>query len=104
MAEYVTVAQLKGIPQGTMKLVEVSSKKIALANIGGIVYAFDDVCPHRQGPLSRGKLEAEIVTCPWHSSKFNVRTGAVVGPPATVDIKTYKVQVAGDDVKLERPV
>ena len=39
---------------------------IALAKQGGKVYAFQEFCTHRYGPLSEGKLEDHQVICPWH--------------------------------------
>jgi nitrite reductase/ring-hydroxylating ferredoxin subunit len=34
------------------------------------------------GPLAQGSREGDTVTCPWHLSRFDLRTGAVVEGPA----------------------
>ena len=47
---------------------------IAVFNINGKYHAISDTCVHKGGPLSQGNLE-EVVTCPWHGWKYNVRTG-----------------------------
>ena len=62
---------------------------ITLARQGGEVYAFQEFCTHRYGPLSEGKLYDGRVECPWHRSCFDIRTGEVVEGPAKVDLKTY---------------
>ena len=103
MAEYIRVAQLNDVPPGTLKQVQMSGKKIALANVGGAIYAFDDICPHRRGPLTPGKLAGDVLTCPWHGSKFNLKTGVVTSPPATTGIKTYPVKLEGNDINVEIP-
>ncbi|MFO0702460.1 MAG: nitrite reductase (NAD(P)H) small subunit [Candidatus Andersenbacteria bacterium] len=41
-----------------------------------------------------------VVTCPWHGSKFNVQDGSVVGGPARLPIKTYKTRVRAGQVEV----
>ena len=64
------------------KLVETGGQKIAIFDLGGNLYAVENTCPHRGGPLSEGMMAGEEVICPWHGSRFNVKTGAVITPPA----------------------
>ena len=52
--------------------------------------------PHKQGPLSEGKLDGSTVTCPNHGAQFNVCTGAVLRGPAQNPLTTYRVVVDGD--------
>lgn len=66
-----------------MKAVEVAAEKICFANIEGKYYAIGNVCTHTGGPLAQGRLEGYKVECPWHGSKFDVRTGEPTRPPAT---------------------
>jgi nitrite reductase/ring-hydroxylating ferredoxin subunit len=101
--EFVPVAALADLAPGTMKMVEVDNHTIALANVDGTVYAFSNVCPHRSGPLAEGTLRGDVVTCPWHASSFNVRTGAVAGGPARTGIPTYAVRLEGDQILVQRP-
>ncbi len=101
MAEYKKVASTGEIPAGTAKLIEVAGKRIALFNLGGSFYAIDDACPHKGGPLSDGPIEGESVTCPWHGSVFNIKTGAVQTPPARTGVTSYGVRVQGTDIEVE---
>jgi nitrite reductase/ring-hydroxylating ferredoxin subunit/uncharacterized membrane protein len=66
---------------------------IAIAKQGGEVYAFQEFCTHRYGPLSEGKIQDHQVMCPWHRSCFDIRTGKVTQGPAKVDLKTYTVSI-----------
>jgi hypothetical protein len=45
------------------------------------------------------------VQCPWHNSRFDLATGAVVHGPAKVDLKTFEVRVEGGliHVRVDRP-
>ena len=47
---------------------------ICVTKIGGNYYAVEDRCGHMNGPLSQGKLNASIVTCPMHSAQFDITT------------------------------
>jgi nitrite reductase/ring-hydroxylating ferredoxin subunit len=41
------------------------------------------------------------VTCPWHEAEFDLKTGAVLTPPAFDGVKSYRVVVEGNDVRVE---
>lgn len=101
MADFVKVAQTNELEPGRGQLVDVKGKRVALFNVDGNFYALDDTCPHRGGPLSEGPIAGEQVTCPWHGSKFNIRTGDVVGPPARQGVARYSVRVTGTDIEVE---
>jgi len=51
--------------------------------------------------LGEGKIEDDEVICPWHGSRFNLKTGAVLEPPARQGVKSFAVQVTADDVEVE---
>jgi nitrite reductase/ring-hydroxylating ferredoxin subunit len=101
VAEIREVARTAEIPPGSTRCVDVGGRRIAVFNVGGRLYAVDDACTHRGGPLSQGNLEGHRVTCPWHGGRFDLETGNAVGPPAARSVTTYRVVVEGDQVKLE---
>ena len=73
-----------------------------LANVGGTIYAMRGVCNHAGGPLAEGTLEGEIITCPWHGSKWDVKTGKCTEFAIDLDPEpVYKVTVEGDDIYIE---
>lgn len=100
MADFVKVASTTEVPQGGMKKVMLGSQQVLLVNVGGKYYAIGDVCTHMGGPLDRGKLDGQVVECPWHGSHFDVSTGAVKRGPASRPEPSYDVKVEGNDVKI----
>jgi len=98
MAEFVKVAETREIPPGTMKVVEVHGERVTVANSKGTFFAFSDTCTHDGGPLCEGELEGEAVTCPWHFSRFSIRTGEVIDSPAPDPVRSYAVRIEGDAV------
>ena len=100
---FVRVADTKDIQPSTMKAVELdNSQSICIANIDGKYYAIDNTCTHEGGPLADGTLEGYEVECPWHGSKFDVRTGAVTNPPATEPETTFEVKVDGNNILVKK--
>ncbi|MBC8162593.1 MAG: Rieske 2Fe-2S domain-containing protein [Roseiflexaceae bacterium] len=92
------VANIRNIRPGTMHYVEIDGLPIALANLGGTIYAFGDACRHEGGPLSSGVLIGDTVTCPWHGWTYAVRTGKAIVPPVGIRVPTYAVRVEQEQI------
>jgi nitrite reductase/ring-hydroxylating ferredoxin subunit len=107
---FIKVVETSEIPLGQMKAVKLGEKEVLIANVNGAYYAIGNRCTHMGGELVKGTLEANIVTCPRHKSKFDVTTGKVIsGPkiplihPKIKDEPTYAVKVEGKDILFETP-
>jgi len=99
MPNVTTVAKTTDIEPGAGKIVEANGREVAIFNVDGCFYAIDNVCIHKGGPLGDGSLEGEVVTCPWHGWRFNVKTGACLANPAA-KVKAYAIKVENDEIKL----
>ena len=94
------VADLDELPPGTSKIAKAGERLVALFNVDGRVYATDNSCPHSGGPLGKGTLEGEVVSCPWHMWEFNVRTGVGVFSPDE-RIETYPVIISNGQILVK---
>ena len=65
----------------------------------GRLFATDNQCPHRNGPLADGIVGGGKVICPLHSWKFDLATGHCAGENVT--IRTYPVQVVDGQIVVE---
>jgi nitrite reductase/ring-hydroxylating ferredoxin subunit len=83
--QFIDTSDIKDVPSGNMKHVEVEEKEILLANSDDKVYALCDRCSHMNAPLSMGTLNGKVVTCPMHGARFDVTTGKKVAEPMTLD-------------------
>ena len=99
--DFVTVIKTSEIPSGGMAAVDVRGTRIAVANVGGTYYAFDDTCTHEECSLADGDLAGTTVTCMCHGAEFDVRTGEVLAPPAPLPVKVYRTRVEGDALQIE---
>lgn len=95
-------AKTEDVQVSQMMAVEVNDERVCLANVNGKYYAIGNVCTHMGGPLAEGKLEDYIVQCPWHGSRFDIRSGKVVRPPAMKPEPTYEVKVESNDVLIKK--
>lgn len=71
----VVLIDVASVPSGTSAEVVADGRIFAVFNVDGIYHVIDGICPHAGGPLGKGTLCGNIVTCPWHGWQFDVRTG-----------------------------
>jgi len=98
---FVPALKTADVPANGMVAVQVNGSRIAVANVQGVYYAFDDECTHEQCSLAEGDLAGTTVTCMCHGAEFDVRSGAVLAPPAVVPVRVYRTRVEGDALHIE---
>ena len=100
MSKIVKVAGAQEIEDGKAKIVRVEGLTLAVFRVKDELFALENSCLHRGGPLGEGELEGYTVTCPWHGWTYDVRTGSFeVIPPLRV--RTYPVRREGESVVVE---
>ena len=104
MEAFVKVASTNDLPSGGLMLIEIQDKRIVLTNVDGKYYALADLCTHAECPLSDGELDSGTLVCPCHGSRFDVRTGEAMTPPAIEPLTCYEVRIDGQDIMIESPI
>lgn len=102
MSDFIPVAKVGSIDDGTGQAFKVGSKMVAVFHCGGQYYAINDFCPHMGASLAGGYVEGEVVTCPWHAWRFRVTDGTWVDNPK-VCTASYEVRIAGDEIQVRVP-
>ena len=97
---WVQVAALEAIPDGDSMTVYFQGDQIALFNVGGEIFAIDNRCSHANGPLADGQIEDGSVSCPWHGSRFDLRSGNSIQGPAGRRVSSYEVKLEGGNIFL----
>lgn len=100
VAEEFKVCRLEDIPTQGGRLVKLGDKDIALIRTSdNRVFALDNKCPHKDGPLVEGVVTGTTLICSLHAEKIDMETGK----PKSKDlscVKTYKVTIKEGSVYL----
>lgn len=101
MTGWTDIGALDDIPERGARVVRTHLGCVAIfRTITGEVFAIDDACPHKGGPLSEGIVHGRSVTCPLHNMVLRLDTGQAEGAAAG-SVATYPVRVEGGRILLE---
>jgi nitrite reductase (NADH) small subunit len=80
MSDWIDIGALDDIPRRGARVVKTARGDIAVfRTLDDKLYALDDRCPHKQGPLSQGIVQGTSVTCPLHNWVIDLATGEAQG-------------------------
>jgi nitrite reductase (NADH) small subunit len=100
MSPLVRICTKRELPRpGEAREFSAGSQTICIANIGGVIRALDNECPHRGGPLGEGMIEGGKLICPWHAWSFDPATGETENSPERVAV--YPVTMEAEEVFVE---
>ncbi len=99
-AGWVRAAARSDLAEGEVIGVEIAGHSIALYDADGNLFATDNICTHAYACLSDGWLDGEVIECPLHAARFDIRSGKVLDPPATEDLKTYPVRIVDGEIQV----
>jgi nitrite reductase/ring-hydroxylating ferredoxin subunit len=104
---------LEDLPPNSMRGATIAGTPVLLVREGDRVYALEPRCGHMGGPLAEGALQGHVVTCPWHGSQYDARTGhAIRGPYRIPGVSrllkglaaprtTYPARIVGGSVEVD---
>jgi len=101
MSDWIGVAAVDDFPPGTRRVVTTDETSIVVFNLDGRYYAIVDRCTHEDSELSGGQLDGEEIVCPLHGACFSIVTGAVLGPPAYENLRTFPLRVKNGWVEVD---
>ncbi|MBS4048892.1 MAG: nitrite reductase small subunit NirD [Alphaproteobacteria bacterium] len=79
-SDWLDIGTLNDIPKRAARVVKTARGDIAIfRTMDDQVFALDDKCPHKGGPLSQGIVQGESVTCPLHNWVISLKTGEAQG-------------------------
>ncbi len=90
--------EFDSLVSGKPVAIEVDGVAVCLTRVGDEVFAVEDTCTHSEASLSEGEVSGTKIECWLHGAEFDLRTGEALTPPATSALKTFKVEVNGNQV------
>jgi len=97
---FAKVATLDELWIGEKLGIAVDGRAVLLVNVEGTVCAYEDRCRHKGIALSRGKLEAHVLTCSVHGWMYDARTGEGINPESA-RLPRFAVKIDGNDVLVD---
>jgi len=98
--EWIEIGTLDDIPQRGARCVTTRDGRIAVFRThDDRVFALDNLCPHRGGPLSEGIVHGASVTCPLHNWVLSLETGQALGADEG-SVRTIAVIMDGCRISL----
>ncbi|MCA0425156.1 MAG: Rieske 2Fe-2S domain-containing protein [Proteobacteria bacterium] len=94
MTDWVDVGAVDELQKRPLQHIRTGGLDIALTCVNGVFRALKNQCTHYGGPLAEGRLEGEILVCPWHGWGFDRNTGEMprIGARAGC-VATYAVRI-----------
>jgi nitrite reductase/ring-hydroxylating ferredoxin subunit len=100
--KFTPVLSESNLPDGKPVRVDHNGTPILLVRSGSQIYALGETCSHLGGPLSEGKLEGEIIQCPWHGSRFSIRDGHVIDGPAVHPQPCLEARIRSGQIEVRK--
>ena len=105
MPNYYDAMPVDWIDAGESTRVDVDGFPIAIANVDGVFYAFQNLCPHQGTSLGGRPVDLDCqIECPQHSSRYDIRTGECVRPSSdgfAQGLRTFATRIIDDVVQVE---
>jgi 3-phenylpropionate/trans-cinnamate dioxygenase ferredoxin component len=92
------------LADGKAQRFELPAVDVAVVRVGDELFALEDVCSHAEFPLTDGEVEGTTIECALHGSRFDLRTGEPLGPPASMPVATYPITVVDGDVFIDMEI
>jgi nitrite reductase (NADH) small subunit len=100
-ANWIDIGALEDIPRQGARVVRTAAGCVAVFRTAADhVFALDDRCPHKGGPLSEGIVHGTGVTCPLHNWVFDLATGQAQGADEGM-VPTYPAQIKNGRILLD---
>lgn len=100
MSDWVDVAPAADFPPGARRTVDVDDVMVIVFNLDGDYHAIEDLCTHDYSSLDDGEVEGDVVICPRHAARFDIKTGEALCAPAYEAITTFPVRVEDGVVQV----
>ena len=80
--------------------IDLDGTPLCVTKIGEEVFAIADTCSHSDASLSEGEVNNFKIECWLHGAEFDLRTGEVATPPASIPVETFEVNRNGDELTI----
>ena len=98
---FMRLCSIEDIPSGEMRQFDMMDEEILVLNLEDKFYCLAARCSHAGAPLAEGKLDGDMVVCPWHHSRFRLADGSVVDGPARDPLRVFPILVKEGQIMVD---
>jgi len=100
---WLDIGTLEDIPLRGARCVQTPQMKIGVFRTAdNQIYAIEDQCPHKAGPLTQGIVHGESVTCPLHNWVISLKSGEAQGADEG-KVRTIAARVVDGRLQIRLP-
>lgn len=106
MAQWISLCPASEIPPGQREVFGVDNRWIAVFNVGGKIYAIEDLCTHDGNTLAfdrddrPSRLHDHEIECPRHGGRFDIRSGKATRSPADIDVPWHETRIENGAIQV----
>jgi nitrite reductase/ring-hydroxylating ferredoxin subunit/uncharacterized membrane protein len=105
--DFEPVMDAAGLPENRLVRAMLKDTPLVLVKQGDQVFALAESCAHLGGPLADGELGVDAhgratVTCPWHSSRFEMHSGVVLDGPSAYPQPCFETRVRNGQIEVRQ--
>lgn len=98
----VVVGKTSEVQDGKLMHITAGGKEMVVTKLDGNYYAMDNVCTHAGADLHEGELSNNVLTCPWHGAKWDIKTGNLISFPQKLKpLQSHKISIENDTLYIE---
>jgi len=101
LGDFLPAMKVTDLAEGSISTVDLKGRHLLLSKIGGEVSAVSGICTHEETDLGLGFVIEDRIVCPLHLSQFELKTGAVINPPATLPLERFNVRTEKEMILVE---
>ena len=103
MSEWIDIGPVSELAEAVPLSAEVDGVPVVVVRCGQELYAVEDRCTHDGESFAGAEVESCELICPRHGSRFDLRSGAALTPPAYEPVRTYAVREHDGRILVKQP-
>lgn len=95
------LGRVEDLKQTKIQCINVEENSLVLIYQSDQFYLLDNHCPHKGAALCEGQLTDDVIECPWHKARFDIKTGSGLSALSGNGVKSWPLTIEGGQLSAE---
>ena len=95
------LGNIEKLKQTQVQCINVEDNSLLLIYQSDQFYLLDNLCPHKGAALCEGQLKDDVIECPWHKARFDIKTGSGLSALAGNGVKSWPLTIEGGQLSVD---